>query len=116
MLADLPDIALDQLGLLFKAAIHDLTLPTQVLVNLLCLLESYFLGLLVADLFAGFFVNVFELLRETFGTFVNCGLGLVDSWPNCNLQRSVIVEIPWTHPNLFNSAKSNAVREDVVTI
>ena len=38
LLADLPDIALDQLGLLFKSAINDLTLPLQVLLNLLCLL------------------------------------------------------------------------------
>ena len=38
LLADLPSIALDQLGLLFKSAINDLTLPLQVLVNLLCLL------------------------------------------------------------------------------
>ena len=37
-MADLPDIALDQLGLLFKSAINDLSLPLQVLVNLLCLL------------------------------------------------------------------------------
>ena len=38
LLADLPDVALDQLGMLSKFPIHNLTLPIQVLVNLLCLL------------------------------------------------------------------------------
>ena len=38
LLADLPDIALEQLGLLFKSAIKNLSLPLQELINLLCLL------------------------------------------------------------------------------
>ena len=38
LLADLPDIALLQLGQMFKASIHNLTLPIQALPNLLCLL------------------------------------------------------------------------------
>ena len=38
LLADLPDIALEQLGLLFKSAIKTLSLPLQELVNLLYLL------------------------------------------------------------------------------
>ena len=38
LLAELPDNALEQLGLMFKMAIGNLTLPLQVLLNLLCLL------------------------------------------------------------------------------
>ena len=38
LMAELPDVALDQLGALFKMAIHNLSLPLQVLLNLLCLL------------------------------------------------------------------------------
>ena len=35
-LAELPDVALEQLGLLFKAAVANLSLPVQASVNLLC--------------------------------------------------------------------------------
>ena len=55
LLADLPDNALIQLGSMFKTAISNLTLPIQVLVNLLCLLGKKAGGSRVIAIMCSFF-------------------------------------------------------------
>ena len=56
LLADLPDIALEQLGLMFKSSINNLSLPTQVLTNLLCLLGKKTVGSRVIAIMCSFTV------------------------------------------------------------
>ena len=55
LLADLPDVALEQLGLIFKSAIRNLTLPVQALANLLCLLGKKTGGSRVIAIMSSFY-------------------------------------------------------------